>query len=295
MNVTWMLIRGSGFVAFLALSAVTLWGLVISLGVLPRSVKRLTLVHESLSVVALAATMVHMVALVFDEFIEFDVASVLVPGLSAWEPFAVALGIVTFYGLVLVTVSFYVRRRIGQAQWRMLHYLGFGVFAGALFHGVAAGTDSSHPVVWGTYLATGAAVVALTTLRIVTAGSGKPAKSAPSGARPTPAATGTPSAAPTEDRAAQRRAAIAAAKAQAAQSPATPASDVATGQIDANGGPVAEDRSERRRRAISAAKEQVAATSTEAANNGAVEETSSDPTHEMDPAHRGAGEAASVS
>ncbi len=222
-----MLIRGSGFVAFLALAAVTVWGLVISLGVLPRSVKQLTLVHESLSVVALAATVVHMVALFFDEFIVFDIPALLVPGMSRWEPFAVALGVVTFYGLVLVTASFYVRRHIGQAQWRTLHYLGFGVFAGGLLHGILAGTDSAHPVVWGTYLATGAAVVVLTALRIVTAGARKPA-ARPASATPAAAARSGGDPAPADDRAVRRRAAIAAAKAKAAEAAVAAEAGVST-------------------------------------------------------------------
>lgn len=224
MNVSWMLIRGSGLVAFLALAAVTIWGLVLSLGLLPRSVKRLTLIHESLSIGAMAATLVHMGALLFDEFVDFDVVSVLVPGMSTWEPFAVALGVVSFYGLVLVVSSFYVRKRIGQAQWRMLHYLGFGVFAGVLSHGLLAGTDSAHPAVWGMYLVTGVAVAVLITLRIVMAGSPGTGRTESSrrpdaSAGPTTRGAASQPGAPVvaeDERAERRRAAIAAAKAKSA-------------------------------------------------------------------------------
>jgi hypothetical protein len=148
------------------LALATIWGLVLSLGVLPKSVKRLTFAHESLSVGALLATVVHMVALYTHDFIEFDLRGVLVPGSSVWRPLAVAWGVVAFYGMIVVIVSFYLRKHIGQRYWRLLHFASFGVFLGALVHGIAAGTDASHPVVFGLYVASGAIVVGLLAMRI---------------------------------------------------------------------------------------------------------------------------------
>lgn len=169
MSLEWMLIRGSGLVAFVLLAGATIWGLVLSLGVLSRSTKSLTFVHESLSVGALLATIVHMVALYTHDFLEFDAADILVPGRSEWRPLAVAWGIVAFYAMVLVIVSFYMRKRIGQRQWRLLHFLSYGVFLGALVHGLAAGTDSAEPVVLGIYIASAAVVVGLTAIRLAVA------------------------------------------------------------------------------------------------------------------------------
>ncbi len=187
LSLEWMLIRGSGLVAYLLLAASVLWGLVLSLGVLPKSVKNLTLLHESLSVGALVATLVHMIGIAFDEFIDFDAAAVLVPGRAPWKPMAVAWGVAAFYGMVVVILSFYIRKHIGQSTWRSLHYLSFGVFLSALVHGLTAGTDTANPLVFSLYAATGAAVVALVVLRIVMAGhdASKPASArAP---RPAPA------------------------------------------------------------------------------------------------------------
>ena len=188
LSLEWMLIRGSGLVAYLLLAASVLWGLVLSLGVLPKSVKNLTLLHESLSVGALVATLVHMIGIAFDEFIDFDAAAVLVPGRAPWKPMAVAWGVAAFYGMVVVILSFYIRKHIGQSTWRSLHYLSFGVFLSALVHGLTAGTDTANPLVFSLYAATGAAVVALVVLRIVMAGHDAP-KAAPARAqRPAPAA-----------------------------------------------------------------------------------------------------------
>ncbi len=161
-----MLIRGSGLVAFGLVAGATIWGLVLSLGVLPSSVKRMTLVHESLSVGAVLATAVHMVALYVHDFVEFDLRAVLVPGAAQWRPVAVSWGTVSFYGLLIVVASFYVRRHIGQRYWRLLHFGSFGIFIGVLVHGIAAGTDSNHPAVLAGYAAAASIVLGLTAVRV---------------------------------------------------------------------------------------------------------------------------------
>ena len=189
LSLEWMLIRGSGLVAYVLLAASVLWGLVLSLGVLPKSVKNLTLLHESLSVGALVATLVHMIGIAFDEFIDFDAVAVLVPGRAPWKPMAVAWGVAAFYGMVVVILSFYMRKHIGQSTWRSLHYLSFGVFLSALVHGLTAGTDSANPLVFLLYAATGAAVVALVVLRIVMAGHDGSKPEPARAQRPAPAAS----------------------------------------------------------------------------------------------------------
>lgn len=166
MSLEWMIIRGSGLVAFSLLALATIWGLVLSLGVLPRATKRVTFAHESLSVGALLATIVHMVGLYLHDFIEFDARSILVPGAAEWRPLAVAWGVVAFYGMLVVIASFYLRKHIGQRYWRLLHFASFGVFLGALAHGIAAGTDTSHPVVFTLYIASAAVVIGLTAMRV---------------------------------------------------------------------------------------------------------------------------------
>lgn len=172
MSVGWLVIRGSGLLAFALLAAAMVWGLVLSLKVRPRAVKSLTMVHEALSVGALLATAVHMVALWQHDFVEFTVDELLVPGVSDWRPTAVAWGVMAFYGLVIVTVSFYLRAHIGQRQWRLLHFGSFGVFVGALVHGVMAGTDTAHPAVLVLYGFSVVAVLSLVAMRLAALTSG---------------------------------------------------------------------------------------------------------------------------
>jgi sulfoxide reductase heme-binding subunit YedZ len=169
MNIEWMVIRGSGIVAFALLSASSIWGLLVSTKVLGRAVKAkpVTWFHESLGLGALIATVVHMVALTMDDFIEFGWADVLVPGMASWNSMAVSFGVMAFYGLAVVALSFYVKGVIGQKAWRTIHFLAFGAFLAALVHGIMAGTDSGHPTVVALYFGAALLIVALVAIRVI--------------------------------------------------------------------------------------------------------------------------------
>ena len=180
MSMEWLIIRGSGVVAFALLSAATIWGLLVSTKLLGRLVraKPLTWFHESLGIGALLATLVHVAVLSVHDFLEFSWSEIVVPGLSDWRPLAVTAGIGAFYGLVLVSTSFYFKGWIGQKAWRAIHFASFGVFVTSLLHGVWAGTDSGSPLMIGLYLGSAIVVFSLVALRIVaeTSTRGGPAK-----------------------------------------------------------------------------------------------------------------------
>ncbi len=163
MNLEWLLIRGSGIAAFALLSSSVIWGLFVStkfLGGLTKA-KALTWFHESLGISALIATVIHMVSLSIHEFLPFTWGEILIPGRSAWKTLPVALGVVSFYGLVVVIGSFYVKKHIGQKAWRRIHYASFGLFLAALLHGILAGTDTTNIWVIGLYVGSTLAVFGL--------------------------------------------------------------------------------------------------------------------------------------
>jgi predicted ferric reductase len=169
MSLEWLLIRGSGLVAFGLLALATIWGLLVSTKILGRAVKAkgVTWLHESLGIGSLLATIVHMVALSTHDYIDFSWIEILVPGRAVWRPIAVSLGVVGFYILVLVTLSFYAKKIMGQAAWRVIHHMSFGLFVATLGHGLLAGTDTTHPAVVALYASTAAAVGILVTVRVL--------------------------------------------------------------------------------------------------------------------------------
>jgi len=180
MSVEWMLIRGSGIVAYGLLAGATIWGLLISTKVLGRAVKAkpVTWFHESLGLGAVFATVLHMIALGADDYIHFGWRELLVPGASMWSPLAVAFGVMAFYALLIVSFSFYLKGFIRQSVWRAIHYLSFGTFLAALLHGVLAGTDRNHPAVFGMYVASGTVVFVLLAIRVAQASTPDPPKRA---------------------------------------------------------------------------------------------------------------------
>jgi sulfoxide reductase heme-binding subunit YedZ len=169
MNIEWLVIRGSGVVAYGLLAASTVWGLLVATKLLGRAVKAkpLTWFHESLGLGALIATGVHVVALTMDEYIGFGWSDVLVPGVADWNSTAVALGVTGFYGLAIVALSFYVKGIIGQKVWRTIHFLAFGTFLSVTIHGVMAGTDTANPYVTGMYVGSSVLVAGLLIIRVL--------------------------------------------------------------------------------------------------------------------------------
>lgn len=181
MSIEWMIIRGSGIAAFAALSAATIWGLLVSSKMLTRLVKAkgLTWFHESLGIAAVLATLVHIVVLSVHDYLDFTWPEILIPGDSDWRPEAVALGIVAFYGLLVVAGSFYIKRHIGQRTWRMIHFGSLGVFLAALVHGVTAGTDTGSAFMTGLYVGSATVVGILIATRLSKAANDSPARQKP--------------------------------------------------------------------------------------------------------------------
>jgi DMSO/TMAO reductase YedYZ heme-binding membrane subunit len=79
----------------------------------------------------------------------------------------IAIGIISFYALAVVSVSFFVTRWIGQRTWRLLHYSTFGLLLLAMVHSIWAGTDSESVAVRLYYLTLGAALLFMVFYRIL--------------------------------------------------------------------------------------------------------------------------------
>ncbi len=167
----WITSRAAGVTAFLALTLDVVFGLFVSTGAADRWVARARSVelHRWLSGASLALVGVHALALTADRFVRLDVLDAVVPFLSPYRRFAVALGLLAAYAALLVHLSFGWRRRLGARAWRRLHYLSFLVFAGALAHGVLAGSDSGRDGMRAVYVVAATFVAALAGYRVARA------------------------------------------------------------------------------------------------------------------------------
>ncbi len=161
----WVASRAAGVTAFVALTLDVTFGLFLSTGLADAWIARARSVeiHRWLSASALSLAGLHAVALVGDSFVRFDLLDAIVPFISSYRPLAVGLGVLALWLAWAVHASFSVRRRIGVARWRLLHYASFGVFALACAHGLLAGHDAWMRSV---YLVAIGAVAALLLVRV---------------------------------------------------------------------------------------------------------------------------------
>jgi sulfoxide reductase heme-binding subunit YedZ len=165
----WLLARASGLLAYALLAASVVLGLVVKARPLGRSVSPAAVVdlHRFLALLGLCALALHGVALVADDAVDIGLGALFVPGASPYRPFATALGVLAAELMVLIYLSFSVRRRIGAKAWRALHWLTYLVFALGTVHGLAAGSDSGRTWALALYGAAVGAVVGALAWRLV--------------------------------------------------------------------------------------------------------------------------------
>jgi sulfoxide reductase heme-binding subunit YedZ len=123
--------------------------------------------------------------------VPFSPLEVVVPFMGPYRPLWVGIGQIAMGLTIVVLVSFYVRKRIGQKTWRRVHYLSFLAFVAATVHGLMAGTDSQSTWALAGYILATSIVVLLLAYRIATSVAARRRQGAsPAAASPAAAAPG---------------------------------------------------------------------------------------------------------
>ena len=167
----WYVTRAAGISGYVTLSATVILGLFRSLARVSRlrNTRALWLLdelHPYLAVLTLALVVFHLLSLVFDPLIPFSLFNLLLPFDQPYRPLAVDLGVLALYGLAVVWLSSWVKRRIAYASWRALHYTSFAAFILVTLHGIFAGSDSGEPWMRALYLGISGVVTLLVLARI---------------------------------------------------------------------------------------------------------------------------------
>jgi predicted ferric reductase len=168
----WYMSRMSALLAYLLLWGSTIWGLMLSTKIVKVFVPpALTFsVHEFLSLLGLGFAIFHALVLLGDQYINFKLLHLLVPFTAPDKPFWVGVGTLSLYLYALISMSFYIRRHLGQRAWRVLHYLTFLTYVMALTHGLVIGSESELGSIRLMYLASAASVLFLVYYRILSKG-----------------------------------------------------------------------------------------------------------------------------
>jgi DMSO/TMAO reductase YedYZ heme-binding membrane subunit len=143
----WYLTRSTGLVSFILLSATVVLGIVSSVGWTTQRWPRFLsqAVHRNLSLFCLALIGVHVVSTVADGYVPINLSDAVVPFRSPYRPIWVGLGALAFDMLLAVAITSGLRRRIGTAVWRGVHWLAYACWPIAAVHGLGSGSDARLP------------------------------------------------------------------------------------------------------------------------------------------------------
>ncbi len=143
----WYLVRAAGLTGFLMLAASMLWGIFLSSHILKNWVPGTIslLFHATTSWLAVVLTLAHMGLLLFESYYTYTLSDLLVPFTGPYRPVAVGLGIIAFWMILAVTISFSMRRLMSRRVWLWLHYTSYIAFGLVAAHALFAGTDATRP------------------------------------------------------------------------------------------------------------------------------------------------------
>ena len=177
----WFLSRGSGFVAMGLLWISMVFGVAISnkMARLWPGIPPTMAIHEYTSLLGLFFVGFHALILLGDAYSKYTMMQLLIPfGATQYRPTWVGLGQLGFYVWLIIVVTFYLRKSMGKKTWRVVHYISYLCYLGALLHGLLSGTDAAMPWAQYFYWITGASLLFLTVYRVLSSGQ-KPARTPP--------------------------------------------------------------------------------------------------------------------
>lgn len=155
----WYIIRGAGFAAAGLLILLMLSGIGQVTGLSYRLFEpvKAWMIHKALAIALCFAIVIHATFLLFDHYVSFSLAQILVPfsshytngiRLFGWSfgGLAVTLGIVSTYLVAIIVASSlgWIDRK--KTTWRWLHYLSYLAMLFVFVHALTDGTDLKYGV-----------------------------------------------------------------------------------------------------------------------------------------------------
>jgi sulfoxide reductase heme-binding subunit YedZ len=140
----WITSRAAGIAALVLSSISVCVGLLIGGRLTKRHRPDLRVTHEALSLATLAAIAVHGLALIGDGYLHPSLGDIAIPFLSSYKTLWTSTGIVAFWAMLLLGLSFYARTRIGAQRWRKLHRFTALAWILGIVHSLGEGTDAGQ-------------------------------------------------------------------------------------------------------------------------------------------------------
>jgi methionine sulfoxide reductase heme-binding subunit len=140
----WITSRGAGIAALVLSSVAVCFGLLMGGRMVKGHRPDLRVTHEALSLATLVALVIHGLALIGDSFVSLSLGDVAVPFLSGYKTLWTSAGIVAFWMLAALGLSYYGRKLIGVERWRKLHRLTALAWIMGVAHSLGEGTDAGQ-------------------------------------------------------------------------------------------------------------------------------------------------------
>jgi predicted ferric reductase len=152
----WYITRASGLIAYVLLWFSMVWGLGVSSKIFDVVLHGTFTYdfHQYISLLAIGFTLLHMGVLLFDGYMPYSIFQILLPFLSPYRPFWIGIGVIGFYLMALVTVTFYMRTKISMKTFRAIHTFSLLAYFAITLHSFMSGSDSSLPSVMVLYVVT---------------------------------------------------------------------------------------------------------------------------------------------
>jgi sulfoxide reductase heme-binding subunit YedZ len=140
----WYLMRGSGVVSLLLLTAVSALGIATVSRWRPGRVPRFVTLglHRNISLLAVAFLTVHVLTAIVDPDASVRAIAVLVPLPSGRYGLWLGLAALALDLVVALVVTSLLRHRLSLRFWRAVHWLAYLAWPVALLHGAGMGTDA---------------------------------------------------------------------------------------------------------------------------------------------------------
>ncbi|UYQ77046.1 ferric reductase-like transmembrane domain-containing protein [Glutamicibacter sp. JL.03c] len=143
-ELVWSIARTSGIISLGLLTGSLLLGVMTrsgrSFGALSRYTQ--SLLHRSLSLLAVLFTALHVAALLADSYARVHLIDLLIPFLGDYRPFWQGLGTVGLMLMVAVALTGLLRQRLGQRLFRGIHLASYLLWPIAVAHGLGNGSDA---------------------------------------------------------------------------------------------------------------------------------------------------------
>jgi sulfoxide reductase heme-binding subunit YedZ len=169
MNVAWYVARTGGILGFTLLTASAVLGL--TLAGRPRLARwpRFAIedVHRFAGMLAGVFIWLHVLVFLLDNYLNFGLKDLVVPGAAPYRPVWTAFGVVAAELLLAIAITNRYRKRLPYVFWRRAHMLNFLVWSLALVHGITAGSDSDTTWARLLYVCCASAVAAASAWRIL--------------------------------------------------------------------------------------------------------------------------------